>query len=115
AILPFPTNQTDSAAELLATYRDIAHSLRRIADALTPTPPDLVGTPYVAQRSGRLRPVPAGRPHAVAELASPAREGECGPWPGLAEHGPQVVQAADGGIRALHQERGPQVHPRRCR
>lgn len=53
AILPFPLSQADSAPELLATFRDIAHSLRRIADALAPTPPDLVGTPYVAQRSGR--------------------------------------------------------------
>jgi hypothetical protein len=52
-ILPFSLSQSDPAGELLATYRDIAHSLRRIADALAPTPPDLVGTPYVAQQSGR--------------------------------------------------------------
>jgi hypothetical protein len=53
AILPFAPNQADPAVELLATYRDIARSLQRIADALAPAPPDLVGTPYVAKRSGR--------------------------------------------------------------
>jgi hypothetical protein len=53
SILPFLPNPSDPAIELLATYRDIAESLRRIADALTPTAPDLVGTPYVAKHAGR--------------------------------------------------------------
>ena len=53
SILTFLPNQSEPAIELLATYRDIAESLRRIADALTPTAPDLVGTPYVAKHAGR--------------------------------------------------------------
>ena len=40
------------AQRLLEQVEAMAVSLARIADALAPPPPDLVGTPYVAKRLG---------------------------------------------------------------
>jgi hypothetical protein len=40
----------DLALQFLAVFQDIAGSLRRLADAHAPAPPDIVGTRYVAQR-----------------------------------------------------------------
>jgi hypothetical protein len=52
----------DFAAQVLTVLQDIAGSLRRLADAHAPTPPDLVGTRYVADRLGKT-------PEWISEMA----------------------------------------------
>lgn len=49
SVLPFVPPRD----EYLSVLCDIARSLSRIADAVAPTPPDLVGTDYVAERTAR--------------------------------------------------------------
>jgi predicted DNA-binding transcriptional regulator AlpA len=39
-------------SSLVAAQSSIAADVKRIADALAPAPPDVVGTPYVAQKLG---------------------------------------------------------------
>jgi hypothetical protein len=39
-------------AQFLEIISGVAADIRRIADVLDPAPPDLVGTPYVAQKLG---------------------------------------------------------------
>jgi hypothetical protein len=51
-VLSEPDSLLAALSRLLEIHAGLAQDIRRIADALDPPPPDLVGTPYVAQKLG---------------------------------------------------------------